>query len=116
MPIIELSDTIEGIDLSEFMGVKSSAGTTPSCQTRTIKLLNDNQDRYSIDNIKRLQSLFTSKTLLWINRFRSYLKRYDNQISIDFLDNIAILSINLVKAEALLKNHSCNVVCAYPPA
>jgi hypothetical protein len=46
-----------------------------------------------------LQSLLTSKNLALDNRLRSYLKRYDNQVSIDFLDNIAILSINLVKAE-----------------
>ncbi len=30
----------------------------------------------------------------------TYLKRYDNQVSIDFLDNLAILGVNLIKAEA----------------
>lgn len=94
-------DTIEGVDLSEFMGVKSSSGngSLSSAKQELLNLLNDNQDRYSIDNIKRLQSLLTSKNLALDNRLRSYLKRYDNQVSIDFLDNIAILSINLVKAE-----------------
>jgi len=29
-----------------------------------------------------------------------YLKRYDNQLSIDFLDSIGMLCINLIKAGA----------------
>ena len=48
----------------------------------------------------RTMSLPVSKNLAVDNRLRSYLKRYDNQVSINFLDSIAILSVNLIKAEA----------------
>jgi superfamily II DNA or RNA helicase len=94
--------TTEGIDLSEFMGVKSSAGSgsLATYKQELLNLLHENEDRYSLDNIKRLQNLLTSKNLAVDNRLRSYLKRYDNQVSIDFLDSIAILSVNLIKAEA----------------
>ncbi len=93
--------TIEGIDLSEFTGVKSSAGngSLAAAKQKLLNLLHDNQDRYSLDNIKRLQSLLTAKNLAVDNRLRSYMKRYDNQVSIDFLDSLAILSVNLVKNE-----------------
>ena len=94
--------TTEGIDLSEFMGVKSSAGngSLSASKQELLNLLHENEDRYSLDNIKRLQSLLTSKNLAVDSRLRMYLKRYDNQVSIDFLDSIAILSVNLIKAEA----------------
>ncbi len=94
--------TIEDADLSEFMGVKSSGGngSLSASKQELLNLLHDNQERYSIDNIKRLQNLLTSKNLALDNRLRSYLKRYDNQVSIDFLDSLAILSANLIKAEA----------------
>lgn len=94
--------TMEGVDLSEFMGVKSSSGNGAlrSAKQELLDLLHANEDRYSADNIKRLQNLLTAKNLALDNRLRAYLKRYDNQISIDFLDNLAILSVNLIKAEA----------------
>lgn len=93
-------DTTEGVDLSEFMGVKSSIGngSLDAAKQELLDLLHENEDRYSLDNIKRLQNLLTSKNLALDNRLRSYLKRYDNQVSLDFLDSIAILSTNLVKA------------------
>lgn len=95
-------DTTEGVDLSEFMGVKSSSGngSLAVAKQELLNLLHENEDRYSLDNIKRLQNLLTSKNLALDNRLRSYLKRYDNQVSLDFLDSIAILSTNLIKAEA----------------
>ena len=72
--------TTEGIDLSEFMGVKSSAGSgsLATYKQELLNLLHENEDRYSLDNIKRLQNLLTSKNLAVDNRLRSYLKRYDN--------------------------------------
>lgn len=84
------------------MGVKSSIGngSLDAAKQELLDLLHENEDRYSLDNIKRLQNLLTSKNLALDNRLRSYLKRYDNQVSLDFLDSIAILSTNLVKAEA----------------
>lgn len=94
--------TMEGVDLSEFMGVKSNVGngSLKSAKQQLLDLLHQNEDRYSLDNISRMQSLLTSKNLALDNRLRAYLKRYDNQVSIDFLDNLAILSVNLIKAEA----------------
>lgn len=94
--------TMEGVDLSEFMGVKSSAGngTLTAAKQQLLDLLHANEDRYSVDNISRMQNLLTSKNLALDNRLRAYLKRYDNQVSTDFLDNLAILSVNLIKAEA----------------
>lgn len=93
---------MEGVDLSEFMGVKSSAGngTLTSAKQQLLDLLHANEDRYSVDNISRIQNLLTTKNLALDNRLRAYLKRYDNQVSIDFLDNLAIMSANLIKAEA----------------
>ena len=93
--------TIEGTDLSEFMGVKISSGGSnlKTAKLELLRILHENQDRYSLDNIKRLQNLLTSKNLALENRLRSYLKRYDNLVSLDFLDSLAILSVNLVKSE-----------------
>lgn len=93
--------TIEDTDLSEFMGVKTSTGgsSLKNAKQKVLKILHDNQDRYSLDNFKRLQNLLTSKNLALENRLRSYLKRYDNQVSLDFLDSLAILSVNLVKSD-----------------
>ncbi len=93
--------TIEGTDLSEFMGVKSSAGngSLAAAKQTLLNLLHDNSDRYSTDNINRMQNLLTAKNLAVDNRLRSYLKKYNNQIDIDFLDSLAILSVNLSKAE-----------------
>jgi len=51
------------------------------------------------DNINRIKSLLTSRNLAVDNRIRNYLKRYDNQVSIDLLDTLAILSANLIKNE-----------------
>jgi len=91
--------TIEGTDLSEFMGVKSSGGNSSlnTAKQELLDLLHGNEDRYSNDNIRRLQNLLTSKNLALDNRLRSYLKRYNNQVSIDFLDNLSILSTNMIK-------------------
>lgn len=97
--------TIEDSDLSEFMGVKTSTGGSglKNAKQELLTILHENQDRYSADNIKRLQNLLTSKNLALENRLRSYLKRYDNQVSLDFLDSLAILSVNLVKDGATEK-------------
>ena len=61
-------------------------------EQQLLDLVHQNEDRYSVDNIKRLQNLLTSKNLPLDNRLRAYLKRYDNQVSIDFLDILAILA------------------------
>lgn len=93
--------TTEGIDLSEFMGVKSSSGngSLAAAKQTLLNLLHENADRYSTDNINRMQNLLTAKNLAVDNRLRSYLKKYNNQIGIDFLDTLAVLSVNLLKEE-----------------
>ena len=65
-----------------------------------LKLLNENLERYSADNITRLQKLITSRNLAFENRLRSFLKTNDQQVSVDLLDTLAIQSIHLVKDEA----------------
>jgi hypothetical protein len=110
--------TIEGFDLSEFMGVKSSGGSNSmaAAKQQLLDMLHENEDRYSLDNIKRLQNLLTSKNLALDNRLRSYLKRYDNNISIDILDSLAILSVNLIKAEVAIQKPEPVMWYGYYPA
>ena len=95
-------DTTEGIDLAEFMGVKSTAGgsSLKPAKEMLLKLLNENLERYSADNITRLQKLITSRNLAFENRLRSFLKTNDQQVTVDLLDTLAIQSIHLVKDEA----------------
>jgi hypothetical protein len=94
-------DTIEDIDLESFMSVKRTGGATSLARYKEdlLKLLQENTERYSTDNINRIKSLLTSRNLAVDNRIRNYLKRCDNQISIDLLDTLAILSANLIKNE-----------------
>src|SRR3990172_4259857 len=93
--------TIEDTDLESFMGVRRTGGASSLARYKEelLKLLQDNADRYSTDNINRIKTLLTSRNLALDNRIRNYLKRYDNQISIDLLDTLAILSANLIKNE-----------------
>lgn len=95
-------ETIEDVDLESFTGVKQAGGATSLARYKEelLKLLNENTDRYSADNINRIKSLLTSRNLAVENRMRNYLKRYDNQVSVDLLDTLAILSANLIKGEA----------------
>ncbi|MGD0281431.1 MAG: helicase-related protein [Dissulfurispiraceae bacterium] len=94
-------DTIEDVDLESFMGVKQSGGATSLAKYKEelLRLLQDNVDRYSTDNMNRIKSLLTSRNLAVENRIRNYLKRYDNQVSVELLDTLAILSANLIKNE-----------------
>ncbi len=95
-------DTVEDIDLESFMGVKQAGGVTSLARYKEdlLKLLQENTDRYSTDNINRIKTLLTSRNLAVDNRIRNYLKRYDNQVLLDLLDTLAILSANLIKDEA----------------
>ena len=93
--------TLEGTDLSEFMGVKSTAGgsSLKPAKEELLKLLNENTERYSTDNINRLQKLITSRNLAFESRLRSFLKTNEGQVSVDLLDTLAIQSVHLVKDE-----------------
>lgn len=94
--------TLEGTDLSEFMGVKSTAGGSnlKPAKEGLLQLLNENIERYSADNINRLQKLITSRNLAFENRLRAFLKTNEGQVSVDLLDTLAIQSVHLVKDEA----------------
>jgi superfamily II DNA or RNA helicase len=93
--------TLEGTDLSEFVGVKSTAGGSnlKPAKEGLLQLLNENVDRYSTDNINRLQKLITSRNLAFENRLRAFLKTNEGQVSVDLLDTLAIQSVHLVKDE-----------------
>jgi len=94
-------DTVEDADIESFMGVKQAGGATSLSRYKEdlLKILQENTDRYSTDNINRIKSLLTSRNLAVDNRIRNYLKKYDNQVSLDLLDTLAILSANLIKNE-----------------
>lgn len=92
--------TMDFEDLSDFQGVKRSGGAVSLAKYKEelLQLLNDNQDRYSTDNINRMRLILTRQNYLpFENRLRSFLRRNDNKISIDFLDNLAIISSSLLK-------------------
>jgi hypothetical protein len=44
--------------------------------------VHENQERYSVDNINRMQNLLTSKNLAMDNRLHAYLKRYNSEVSL----------------------------------
>ena len=76
-------DTIEDVDIESFKGVKQTGGPMSLARYKEdlLKLLQENTERYSTDNINRMKSLLTSRNLAVDNRIRNYLKRYDNQVS-----------------------------------
>lgn len=94
-----VQETMDGGDFGEFLGVRKGGGATPISQAKTdlLKLLSDNAERYSEDNIRRMQALLTGRNLAVDNRLRAYLRRNDNRVSLDFLDALAIQSVHLVK-------------------
>ena len=97
----EYLSTIENGGLEVFMGVKSSVGGSSLTKYKEtlLELLKENIDRYSTDIIDRIKRLLTSKNLALDSRLRSYIKRYEGIVSIDFLDTLAMVSINLIKDE-----------------
>lgn len=94
-----VQETMDGGDFGEFLGVRRGGGANPLAQAKTdlLKLLSENAERYSEDNIRRMQALLTGRNLAVDNRLRAYLRRNDNQVSLDFLDSLAIQSVHLVK-------------------
>lgn len=92
--------TMDFEDLTDFQGVKKTGGAVSLARYKEelLQLLNDNQDRYSVDNINRMRLILTRKNYLpFENRLRSFLRRNDKKITIDFLDNLAIISNSLLK-------------------
>ncbi|MCK9282073.1 MAG: SNF2-related protein [Melioribacteraceae bacterium] len=94
--------TMDFEDLTDFQGVRRTGGISSlsSYKEELLLLLNQNLDRYSVDNINRIRILLSRPNYLPLdNRLRSFVRRNDNKISIDFLDNLAIISNYLLKDE-----------------
>lgn len=86
-------------DLSDFQGVKRTGGAASlsSYKEELLLLLNENLDRYSTDNINRMRMLLSRPNYLPLeNRLRNFVRRNNGKVSIDFLDNLAIISNHLL--------------------
>jgi len=86
-------------DLSDFQGVRRTGGAASlsSYKEELLLLLNENLDRYSTDNINRMRVLLSRQNYLPLeNRLRNFVRRNDGKVTIDFLDNLAIISNHLL--------------------
>ena len=86
-------------DLSDFQGVRRTGGAASlsSYKEELLLLLNENLDRYSTDNINRMRMLLSRQNYLPLeNRLRNFVRRNNGKVSIDFLDNLAIISNHLL--------------------
>lgn len=86
-------------DLSDFQGVRRTGGAASlsSYKEELLLLLNENLDRYSTDNINRMRMLLSRQNYLPLeNRIRNFVRRNNGKVSIDFLDNLAIISNHLL--------------------
>ena len=91
--------TMDFEDISDFQGVRKTGGSASlsSYKEELLALLNDNLDRYSSDNINRMRMLLSRQNYLPIdNRLRNFIRRNNGKVSIDFLDNLAIISTHLL--------------------
>ncbi|MDY0082730.1 MAG: SNF2-related protein [Ignavibacteriaceae bacterium] len=86
-------------DLTNFQGVRRTGGASSlaSYKEALLSLLNENLDRYSSDNINRIRMLLSRQNYLPLdNRLRNFIRRNDQKVTIDFLDNLAIISNHLL--------------------
>jgi superfamily II DNA or RNA helicase len=86
-------------DLSDFQGIRKTGGAASlsAYKEDLLSLLNSNQDRYSADNINRIRALLSKTNYLPLeNRLRNFIRRNNGKVSIDFLDNLAIISNHLI--------------------
>ena len=86
-------------DLSDFQGVRRTGGAASlsTYKEELLLLLNENLDRYSTDNINRMRMLLSRQNYLpFENRLRNFISRNNGKVSIDFLDNLAIISNHLL--------------------
>ncbi len=92
-------ETLEGMDIASFRGVSATGGVMAlgKFKEQILTLLNENKERYSDDNIQRIRTVLTSTNIAFENKLRSYLKRFDNQISLDLLDTLVFFSIDFVR-------------------
>ncbi len=92
-------DTLEGLDIASFKGVSTSGGVTAlgKFKEQLLLLLNDNKDRYSEDNVQRIRMVLTTTNIAFENKLRSYLRKFDNQITIELLDALSFFSIDFIR-------------------
>jgi len=86
-------------DLSDFQGIRRTGGAASlsSYKEELLLLLNQSIDRYSTDNINRMRMLLSRQNYLPLeNRLRNFVRRNNGKVSIDFLDNLAIISNHLL--------------------
>lgn len=86
-------------DLSDFQGIRRTGGAASlsSYKEELLLLLNQNLDRYSSDNINRMRMLLSRQNYLPLeNRLRNFVRRNNGKVSLDFLDNLAIISNHLL--------------------
>jgi hypothetical protein len=68
-----------------------------SYREELLLLLNENLDNYSTDDINRMRMLLSRPNYLPLeNRLRNFIRRNDGKVTIDFLDNLAIISNHLL--------------------
>ncbi|MFA7421650.1 MAG: SNF2-related protein [Melioribacteraceae bacterium] len=87
-------------DITGFQGVKRTGGAASlsSYKEELLLLLNENLDRYSTDNINRMRMLLSRQNYLpFENCLRNFVRRNNGKVTIDFLDNLAIISNHLLK-------------------
>jgi len=86
-------------DITDFQGVRRTGGAASlsSYKEELLSLLNENIERYSSDNINRMRMLLSKQNYLPLeNRLRTFVRRNNGKVSIDFLDNLAIISNHLL--------------------
>lgn len=86
-------------DLADFQGVRRTGGVASlsSYKEELLLLLNDNIERYSSDNVNRMRMLLSRQNYLPLeNRLRNFVRRNNGKVTIDFLDNLAIISNHLI--------------------
>lgn len=86
-------------DLADFQGVRKTGGVTSlsTYKVELLSLLNNNIERYSSDNINRMRMLLSRTNYLPLeNRLRNFVRRNNGKVSIDFLDNLAIICNHLL--------------------
>lgn len=91
--------TMDFGDIADFQGIRKTGGAASlsSYKEELLSLLNDNLDRYSSDNINRMRMLLSRQNYLPLeNRLRDFVRRNNAKVSIDFLDNLAIISSHLL--------------------
>jgi len=91
-------ETLEGLDIASFKGVSSSGGITTlgKSKEQLLQLLNENKERYSNDNILRIRTVLTSTNIAFDNKLRTYIKRYNNQVSLELLDTLVYFSVDFI--------------------